>query len=99
MWLKLLPYAGALVIGIVVGSFGTIKIANGLKTECPKCPELRCPEVPPCPPQTKVELGTFDAEKINMKKGTLHYSPHLENVQVVLDCSDSVFLKQLLRGK
>lgn len=97
MWLKLLPYAGALIIGIVVGSFGTIKIANGLKTECPKCPELRCPDVPPCPPQTSVELAPFDVSKFNNRKGTFHYSPVINHPQIVIDCPDSVLLKALLK--
>jgi hypothetical protein len=95
--MNLLTY-GAFAAGLALGIGATVGISKAIKPnlKCPACPEVVIPPCPACPPQTTVDIGNFDVNKLQMKKGTLNYSPHLENIQVVIDCQDSVLLKQML---
>lgn len=87
-WIKFLPYFVAVAIG-----FG---LAVGVQRMAP-APVISVPACPACPtcPAT-VSLQNFDLDKLNNKKGTFTYSPSLKDVTVVIDCKDSVLIKQLL---
>lgn len=56
---------------------------------CPKCPDLQCPPA--------VSLNSFDAEKLNNKKGNFHLHNNISNVQLKIEAKDSTMLKALLR--
>lgn len=76
-WIKLLPYLIAVAAGIGIGSFGTIKIANGLKTEY-KCPDClcNCPKIEPCPPS--IDYDKIRGKNIDL---TIHQHNHYHIAQ------------------
>lgn len=49
-----------------------------------------------CPPA--VSLNSFDADKLNNKKGNFHLHNNISNVQIKIEAKDSVLMKQILMG-
>lgn len=85
----------AAVLGIAVGSGGTLAIS---KAVTPKIIIPACPQAPPCNCPAAISLiGGMDIQRLNNKKGEFTYSPTLTDVTVILDCSDSVLLKQIAK--
>ena len=76
----------AVAVGIAIGSGGTLLISKAIK------PKIVIPKCPQCPPATQVKMATFDLTKLNNRKGTFNYNPHLENVTVIVTPCDSTGL-------
>jgi len=79
--------------GIAFGGAGATLIHKMIQ---PKIVIPPCPTCPSCPPAVSL-LGGSNFEKFNNKKGEFTYSPQINNPTVVLDCSDSVLLKQIAK--
>lgn len=90
---KIVPAFIALALGVTIGGIGGSRIA----TRAAQVAAVPCN----CPPAAVLHLAPdFDVTKINNKKGTFDYSPttNFENVTVVIECKDSVLLRQILKA-
>lgn len=76
MWLKVIPYLAVAAFAFLGGLTFQSKVLQ---------PKIVIPACPVCPPQTSVDLQSFDVTKIkNVKSFT--YSPSISgNITVVVD--------------
>lgn len=86
IWLKFIPYVAIAALFFVAGLVFDSKY---LTKPCPPCPEI-----PACPPQTSIDLQSFDVNKIkNIKQFT--YSPSISGTIIVV--ADSTTYKKLVK--
>jgi hypothetical protein len=71
IYLKALPYLIAVIVGIGIGTSGTLTIAKMIKPkiEVPPCPACNCPEQKPC--------NGIDFDKIKSRNLAVHVDQHL----------------------
>lgn len=79
----------AAALGLAAGSGGTLLITKAVK------PKIEIPACPPCncPPAAVVELGNFDMDKLNNRRGNFTFAPNFQNPVIYMNCVDSVHLK------
>lgn len=90
MWLKIVPYVAVFVLAFLAGLVFDSKY---LTKPCPECPKI---EIPPCPPQTSIDLQSFDVTKIKNIK-TFTYSPSMSGTIIVV--ADSTTYQKLMLKK
>lgn len=86
IWLKALPYVAIAAVFFLAGLVFDSKF---LTKPCPSCPEI-----PACPPQTAIDLQSFDVQKIKNIK-TFTYSPSISGTIIVV--ADSTTYKKLTK--
>jgi hypothetical protein len=79
------------VIALISFIGGLVFDSKILSKPCPECPKI---EIPPCPPQTKLDLQSFDVKKIKGLK-SFTYSPSISGQIIIV--SDSSTYKKLIK--
>jgi hypothetical protein len=84
IYLKALPYLIAVIVGIGIGTSGTLTIAKMIKptVEVPPCPACNCPGQKPC--------QGIDFDKLKSKYLTI------QNQQYLTVSGDSTLLKRII---